>query len=379
MSASVTRAAILIGRDGRRGTSTALLRVTTIFAATLSLSLVLIGMVIAGGVLRGIEARDAARSPQVEASGGQLPIGYLLDTFSAPPLHIVLVQPENDIKQSPPAGLSQWPQPGEAFISPSVAGRYPVGSESPWGRVAGLIGPSGLVNPNEQYVYANPASYTINNENAVYGWGAAAGFNGDHRTNQSTGNFLTLIAITLLFPSVFFVFVATRLQSSRTRRSLEIFDGFGSDGRFRATVGVGGVMAPVAAASTMSGAAILFVMQLPDTYLPLTGVVLQHKDVSSVEIYLWASVIASAITVLVIAIWNVRRHRRRRTPTVSSEIKAGHGYVALVAPIAAISLSQLPRAPFPVPIISTLALVCVATFLLSMPFSSHWCWRPGPG
>ncbi|GAA3349971.1 hypothetical protein GCM10020358_74130 [Amorphoplanes nipponensis] len=58
---------------------------------------------------------------------------------------------------SPPPGLSRWPEPGEAWLSPALLAADRTGDlRSRYGRFAGAIGPAGLADLNEFFVYYRP-------------------------------------------------------------------------------------------------------------------------------------------------------------------------------------------------------------------------------
>lgn len=231
------RAAVLIGRGRGRSAASAWAHAASVCTTTVALGLVLIAMAVAGGVLSGIASRDAARVPVLAMDSGEAPAGFALDTYAMPPLNVVLVQP-GATPGPPPLGLPQWPAPGTAYLSAHLAEKHAVGTASPWGLVAGVIGAHGVVNPNEQFVYANPGAYTIPEEYTLGHWGAPTGFSGDNRTNHPLWQFLAVMALMLLAPALYALRTATGARSPRLQRSLDILEGFGATDTFRAQVAV---------------------------------------------------------------------------------------------------------------------------------------------
>lgn len=222
------------------------------------------------------------------------PAGFALDTYAMPPLNVVLVQP-GATPGPPPLGLPQWPAPGTAYVSPHLAEKHAVGTASPWGLVAGVIGADGVVNPNEQFVYANPGAYTIPEEYTLGHWGAPTGFSGDNRTNHPLWQFLAVMALMLLAPALYALRTATGARSPRLQRSLDIFEGFGAPDTFRAQVAVASILAPVLVAFAACEIVVAALLLIPsDIPLGFAGVVVQHRDVVAVAWWLLAAPVVAA-------------------------------------------------------------------------------------
>lgn len=63
--------------------------------------------------------------------------------------------PIDDVSaKEPPSGLTKWMDPEEVAVSPELAKHYPVGTQSPWGRVTGIISKEALSTPTEYFFYS---------------------------------------------------------------------------------------------------------------------------------------------------------------------------------------------------------------------------------
>ena len=60
------------------------------------------------------------------------------------------------VKRFLPPGLDRSLKPGEAVVSPVLAHTYPVGSDSPLGKIVGTIPVEALSNPQESFFYSAP-------------------------------------------------------------------------------------------------------------------------------------------------------------------------------------------------------------------------------
>ncbi|RBY95967.1 hypothetical protein DQ237_12620 [Blastococcus sp. TF02-8] len=99
---------------------------------------------------------DSLRPSLSSEADARLLISY--DGFTALDDSGVLVQsiwPLDD--DAPlPAGVSRWPQPGQAVVSPAVQEELEEVDPALFGTVSGVIGPSGLEDPTERRVYLRP-------------------------------------------------------------------------------------------------------------------------------------------------------------------------------------------------------------------------------
>lgn len=368
MQIALVPAGVAVGRagewkdtDGRQRTV-----LVAISAAFLFLTLLLMG--ISAAVLRGIADRDAQRAPVFSDSRRGTPSGYYLDTFSTPPMHVVLVQPAGDPAQHPPPGLPRWPGPGEAFVSGEVTRAHPVGSDSPWGRVAGVIGREGLVNLNEQFAYANPSDYLISREHPVVGWGSGSGFAGDHRTNHSVTDFVGLMAVLILLPALLLVHVATGLRSRRLERAVQVCVGLGAPWRFRLVVAAASVLPTLLLLAVMTAVAGVVALSGPDVPVGPLGVIVQGRDLTASVPAVLAAGVVTALTVTASAARHMRPGRRRRAPRFVPQSPRSRSALALVSPVAWVLLPFIIRLDLPLPVLAVLSSLLVVLFLVSAPF-----------
>jgi hypothetical protein len=125
-----------------------------------------------------------------------------------------------------PPGLSRLPKEGEKVVSPALARMLstPLGriaSERIPGRVIGLVGPEGLLHPDELVVYvgARPASLRSEHAYRAIGFGEDSG----HRRDPIPLDVKVLIVVGvvgLLVPTLVFVVTSTRLSAASRERRL---------------------------------------------------------------------------------------------------------------------------------------------------------------
>lgn len=141
-----------IARKDKRGNHPLLLlSLTTLLLISLGLALQVISLL-------GIAQRDAARSPVTTESAGEAKLRWqpVHDNPAPgyPDASVVVIDPLTEGAPLPP-GLSTWPEPGQAVLSPALLADG-VEIESRYGEFAGTIGQDGLVSPDEYLVYVRP-------------------------------------------------------------------------------------------------------------------------------------------------------------------------------------------------------------------------------
>jgi hypothetical protein len=174
-------------------------------------------------ILDAHDGRDAARQPQFSARhAGSTLVLQRIDPYGSKAFTRVFIAKGTRNAGSVPPGLSQLPDPGEVFLSPSahdllrdqpaVKGLLP-------GHEKGLIGATGLAHPDELFAYigTTPDKITADGR-ALKGWGWS--YAPVPVVEPSTLTYLrfTLGALVLL-PLGIFLSVCTRLSAaSRNRR-----------------------------------------------------------------------------------------------------------------------------------------------------------------
>ncbi len=132
------------------------------------------------------QARSTAASPiPIEAHEGDPKLLYLpaFGEIDNHPVTVVVLEPLTADAPLPP-GLSRWPAPGQAYVSPQLTNEL-VGSRAQlYGEVAGSIDPAGLETPTERRVYLRPAADTLQTQvmAPVQGFGYRNWFDAIHGT-----------------------------------------------------------------------------------------------------------------------------------------------------------------------------------------------------
>jgi hypothetical protein len=177
-------------------------------------------------ILGAHDGRAADRDPQVHAgktSGQPTLVLERSDPHGSKPFSRVFLAPGKDAAGvQPPPGLSELPAPGEVFVSPALHDqlrREPGLKGLLPGTEKGLIGPSGLTDPNELYAYVGTTKDRLADDAR-----ALKSFGSEHppttAVEKSTLDILrfTLAALVLLPLGVFLSVCAKLSAASRNRR-----------------------------------------------------------------------------------------------------------------------------------------------------------------
>ncbi|MEV8317309.1 ABC transporter permease [Streptomyces sp. NPDC059900] len=177
-------------------------------------------------ILGAHDGRAADRDPQVYAgqkSGQHTLVLERSDPHGSKPFSRVFVaRAEGGAAVPPPPGLSELPSPGEVFVSPALRDQL---RDEPGlkgllpGKEKGLIGPSGLTDPNELYAYVGTTKDKLGDDaRALKSFGSA--HPPTTAVEKSTLDILrfTLAALVLLPLGVFLSVCAKLSAASRNRR-----------------------------------------------------------------------------------------------------------------------------------------------------------------
>ncbi|MFH8490677.1 ABC transporter permease [Streptomyces longisporoflavus] len=176
-------------------------------------------------ILDAHDGRAADRDPQVYAgkkSGHTLVLERSDPHGSKPFSRVFLARGKDGAAVQPPPGLDELPAPGEVFVSPALHDqlRHEPGLKGLLpGKEKGLIGPSGLTDPNELYAYVGTTKDELGDDAR-----ALKSFGSEHppttAVEKSTLDILrfTLAALVLLPLGVFLSVCAKLSAASRNRR-----------------------------------------------------------------------------------------------------------------------------------------------------------------
>ena len=142
----------------------------------------------------------------------------------------------------PPPGVSKWPMPGEAWVSPSVARDLPSGNEV-FGRVAGVIEPTGLETPTERRVYVRPLVGVLDKgamkEAVAWRGGPIDGWWGLGVLNAaSRQDVILMFAFCAVFPALVAVAIGSNLDAERRVRRGQLLTLLGARWRDGAAIEV---------------------------------------------------------------------------------------------------------------------------------------------
>ncbi|WP_406860958.1 hypothetical protein ABZO31_11085 [Streptomyces sp. HUAS MG47] len=268
-----------------------LVRTLCLLLAGVAAALLVWGVQVNAAVYGARESRTEARLP-VRAAPGTAPLARWADgsdTVDDRAFSVVTLEPVADRAPLPP-GLSRWPAPGEAFVSPALLEALPQ-SATRYGRLAGVIAPSGLKDPGELFVYRRPAvgSALADRPNAfpVTGFGAPAdGANfliGDG-FDRPEADLYWLMAPLLGLPVGVLLVVASRLGARDRDRGLAVLHAIGAGRSVRARIAAGVCLRPLAA-GVLAGGAPLAALAYTGLTLPVTGYAIAARDLTALR---WA-------------------------------------------------------------------------------------------
>ncbi|MFG2328695.1 hypothetical protein ACGFMM_03640 [Streptomyces sp. NPDC048604] len=249
------------------------------------------GVLVNTAVYGAREARTEARLPVRGAPGTppQLRWADGSDTVGDRAFSVVTLEPVAGRAPLPP-GLPRWPAPGEAFVSPALLDALPQ-SATRYGRLGGVIAPSGLKDPGELFVYRRPAAGSGLAERPtafpVTGFGAPADdpyfLTGDG-FDRPAADLYWLMAPLLGLPVGVLLVVAARLGARNRDRTLAVLHAIGASRSVRARIAAGACLRPLAA-GVLTGGVPLTVLAYTGLTLPLTGYEIAARDLAALR---WA-------------------------------------------------------------------------------------------
>ncbi|MFI7533254.1 hypothetical protein [Streptosporangium sp. NPDC049376] len=301
-----------------------------LLAASCVLAVVMSAMVLAVATYEGRAARDRARGPVI-AETARDAVAWWASRFDAVgglQHSVVFVEPL-DASAPPPPGLTRWPAPGEAMLSPELLRRGATEEvRTRYGRFGGLIGPEGLLSPSERLAYVRPPT----SPNAVEreSWLPITGFGRpfplvETLDQRDLSEVLLALGTFTLVPALALMTVAARRAPrtgnrtgprwrprTRSRRS----ERAGPRWR-RALTGLGEEVPPLVIGS-VAGGLVLVLAACVDLPVPTTGYVLNSADVRAAWPLGCAAILTSLTTGLVLVA------APRRTEQKTSKVEADH-------------------------------------------------------
>ncbi|WNI26153.1 permease [Streptomyces sp. ITFR-16] len=310
-----------IGLAAGRSTPGDRLRWWGLFGAAAAFSFVVLATVAAVATFDGRETRAEARGPVI-ASGKDAALLYREggDSIGGRPVSLVFVRPLT--ADAPvPAGVSRWPEPGEALLSPELvrtgAGE---GILTRYGRFAGTITTEGLVTPSERIAYVRVSDEAPRSDRrwmSVGAFGMNGGATGEMVDQPAVSSpLLALWALTGL-PALALAVVAARVGSRTRDRRGGLLHALGGTWRHRLIVNTGEAAIP-AALGTLIALVPYAVASVHDVRLAPTGYILDHRDVRGGWPMAAAATGVSLFVVLAVVVGTHRVHRDGRSTRPTS-------------------------------------------------------------
>ncbi|WP_241911505.1 permease [Streptomyces sp. DH-12] len=308
-----------IGFAAGRGTPGDRLRFGALFAAAAAVAVVALGVVAAIATYDGREARDQARGPLL-TDQRQDAVALWREAFDAvgEVQHSVIYISPLKTDAPPPPGLSRWPAPGEAMLSPELVregGKEQITNR--YGRYAGTIGKSGLVSPSERLAYVRPAQ-TPDELRKSDAWQYAEGFGrafpmGENLYGRPLGQVLLTLGVLTGLPAVSLLVIASRVGSRTRDRRSGLLQALGGGWRHRAVVNIGESALPIAAGTAVAILPML-AASATDLRIPPTGYLLNSDDLRAA----WPMTLAALIVSFVVSLGAVvLLHRVERGGTAT--------------------------------------------------------------
>ncbi|MDQ0933950.1 hypothetical protein QFZ49_003890 [Streptomyces turgidiscabies] len=272
---------IRMGLAAGRGTPGDRLRFWSLCAAALAVAVVALAGVAAVATHDGRDARNTARGPLL--SDRQHAVALWREAFDVvgEVQHSVIYVEPLKAGAAPPPGLSRWPAPGEAMLSPElVRDGQDEGITSRYGRFGGTIAKSGLVSPSERLAYVRVAhDPPVAQDDS---WWFVRGFGQDYPMGEAlNGRTLSHVlrplgALTGV-PALALLVLAARVGSRTRDRRGGLLQALGGTWRHRALVNLGEAVLPLAAGTALA-ALVLLPALVTDVRLPPTGYLLDSGD-----------------------------------------------------------------------------------------------------
>ncbi|MFG2621233.1 ABC transporter permease [Streptomyces sp. NPDC048507] len=305
-----------IGAAAGRAAPAGRVRFVALACGTLAASLALSAIMLVLAAYEGRDLRDAARSPVRSPQAAPAPLLYrpAFDAVDDQQYQVVYVLPLRDDAPLPP-GVSAWPRPGQALLSPALlaAGRDE-GIETRYGAVAGTIGAQGLASPGERFAYVRPDRVPADTSRmwpvARFGTPSPSGI-GENLFVKPVRLLLVIAVFMAALPAAALAVSGARAGSDARDQRTALLGALGGGRRVRAVVNAGEAALPVAAGA-LPGLGVGLWLLAQDTRLPLVGYTLAVADTRR---WAWAvaaaPLLAAALVLLAVVLTHPPQDRRQ--------------------------------------------------------------------
>lgn len=341
-----------VGLAAARTTPGTRLRSWALLAASAAMALTALAFATTIATFDGRTQRDTSRGPIVTGSAHQATALWkeAIDSFGTTPHGVIYIEPLTP-NSPPPPGLSHWPRPGEALLSPELA-RAAEDNDSldRYGHYAGTIDAQGLRSPSERMAYVRPAHPPA--DPAAESWQYITGFGQLFPMNQDTYPHTAVetngvIAVLMAVPALALLVVATRVGSATRDRRSQLINALGASWAHRALINVGEAFVP-AAAGTVVAVIPAALLLATDVRLPFTGYIIDTADTRRAWPELAGALAVSLVLtlVLVVILHRVQRSKTATRPSLSSSRLPKWRLALCVVGVLAIAFSQYaPKGP----------------------------------
>ncbi|WP_405901456.1 ABC transporter permease (plasmid) [Streptomyces sp. NBC_00727] len=286
----LTRRLLGIGRGAGRRAEAGGIRVVALLLATAVLSVVLAGLAAVHAMYAGKEEHRIARTPVVQdRASDKGSTTWLVASDSLQNkrrFHLVFLAPHEGDAPLPP-GVDHWPAPGEAVLSPEL--RKAGASEDidhRYGRLAGVIQPSGLDEPSEWLAYVRPRDGISDKAptNVIAGFGPATqgifapGLEPGSGRDDDKAEWMFQIAVAGLLglPALALLVIAVRTGAHARDRRTALIAALGGRRTDRALVALGEAAQPVLLGALLGATAVAPAL-LTDLRIPFTHYILSSE------------------------------------------------------------------------------------------------------
>ncbi|MCI4063443.1 hypothetical protein MRQ36_12990 [Micromonospora sp. R77] len=235
-------------------------------------------------------ARVASREPIFTTSAGGS-YGFWVaraDFVDDKQITIIYIDPGRSTLPAPP-GLDGWPRPGEAYLSPALRSDMPVRDGTcVYGRLAGIIKPAGLSDPNEKIAYIRPRDSTVfaryDGPARISGFGRVPtddypAYSTD-RAGRTIGEFYWLTIMVLAVPTILLLLIAARSNAELRDRRLAMLDALGAPTSSRIFLIIGEAVG-AAAVGTLLGAITVALAMWHGVRIPIIDYSVRGSDLAT--------------------------------------------------------------------------------------------------
>ncbi|MBX9365661.1 hypothetical protein [Streptomyces sp. WAC04114] len=316
---------------GRRASITAEGGRVRLWSLCLSVCLFILAacsLVLAEATYDGRDIRGAARSPIPVSRSSEHAVALWApdtDDVDGTQHFLAYVEPLTDDAPLPP-GLEEWPKPGEAVLSQSLA---TAGAKeeiiSRYGRFAGIISPEGLQSPSERFAYVRPSQHMLDSGDMykISGFGKQQDiYWGESRSLPSLGMLCAGLIGFLLLPASALLIAAIRTGSSARERRVILLDilGAGPSAKILFVIGECSVPLLVGCSFSLAFMAPALKWNIP---LPVVDFVLYAPDVADSLWQLIGALLLSVVAVILLVLGSTPGIKKSRFSDLRSRL---HGH-----------------------------------------------------